>query len=345
MSRARRPNTAADEPVGATISQLAALAGVSVATISKVVNGHPDVSPDTRASVEDVIREHGYRRKRRATRATLVEVVLHAIEGDYATEMINGVARVAGAHGLAVAVSELHGLHTPDRDWIEGVLARRPAGVVAVFSGPTPAQQERLRSRGIPIVLVDPTDEPGKDVWSVGTSNWSGGLAATRHLLELGHRRIATITGSPRMLSARARLDGYRAALDTAGVPVDPALIRQGEFQIADGRRHTRDLLRLPDPPTAVVACNDGTALGAYQAAHEAGRRIPEDLSVVGFDDLPSSREMIPPLTTVRQPLREMAAAATEVIVALSQGEPPRQHRLVLATDLVVRASTAPPAR
>ncbi|MFI9814164.1 LacI family DNA-binding transcriptional regulator [Saccharothrix variisporea] len=344
MSRARRPNTDATEDSGATITQLAALAGVSVATVSKVVNGHPDVAAETRASVEGVIREHGYRRRRRATRANLVEVVLHAIEGDYATEMLNGAARVAAAHGLAVAVSELHGAHTPDRDWIEGVLARRPAGVVAVFSGPTPAQRERLRSRGIPIVLVDPTDEPGPQVWSVGASNWSGGMSATRHLLDLGHRRIATITGPSRTLSGRARLDGYRAALDTAGVPVDPALIREGDFQIADGRVHGRDLLRLPHRPTAIVACNDGTALGVYQAAHEAGLRIPEDLSVVGFDDIPSSREMIPPLTTVRQPLREMAAAATEVVVALSRDEPPKQSRLVLATDLITRSSTAPPA-
>jgi DNA-binding LacI/PurR family transcriptional regulator len=344
MSRARRPNTEPSDESGATITQLAELAGVSVATVSKVVNGHPDVAAETRASVEGIIREHGYRRRRRATRANLAEVVLHAIEGDYATEMLNGAARVAASHGLAVAVSELHGAHTPDRDWIEGVLARRPAGVVAVFSGPTPAQQERLRSRGIPLVLVDPTDEPGPEVWSVGASNWSGGLSATRHLLDLGHRRIATITGPSRTLSGRARLDGYRAALDTAGVPVDPALIREGDFQIADGRIHGRDLLRLPSPPTAIVACNDGTALGVYQAAHEVGLRIPEDLSVVGFDDIPSSREMIPPLTTVRQPLREMAAAATEVVVALSRDEPPKQSRLVLATDLILRASTAPPA-
>ncbi|XVV00532.1 LacI family DNA-binding transcriptional regulator [Actinosynnema sp. CA-248983] len=343
MSPARRPAAEPNDQAGATISQLAELAGVSVATISKVVNGHPDVAPETRATVEGVIRAHGYRRKRRATRSQLVEVVLHAITGDYATEILNGAAQVAAAHGLAVVVSELHGRHTPDRDWIEGVLARRPAGVVAVFSGPTPSQQDRLRSRGIPLVLVDPTDEPDRGVWSVGASNWSGGLSATRHLLELGHRRIATITGPFRTLSGRARLDGYRAALDNAGVKVDPALIREGDFQIADGREHTRDLLRLPDPPTAIVACNDGTALGVYQAAHAAGLRIPADLSVVGFDDIPSSREMIPPLTTVRQPLRDMAAAATEAVLALSRDELPRQSRLVLATDLVVRASTAPP--
>ncbi|NUT49835.1 MAG: LacI family DNA-binding transcriptional regulator [Saccharothrix sp.] len=345
MSPARRPNAEPNNLSGATIAQLAELAGVSVATVSKVVNGHPDVAPDTRASVEDVIREHGYRRKRRATRANLVEIVLHAIRGDYATEVIGGVAGVANANGLAVVVSELHGRHTPGRDWIEGVLARRPAGVVAVFSGPTPTQQDRLRSRGIPIVLMDPTDEPTHQALAVGTNNWNGGLSATRHLLELGHRRIATITGPSRMLSARARLDGYRAALDNAGVPVDPELIREGDFHIAEGRRHAADLLRLPQPPTAIVACNDGTALGVYQAAHEAGLRVPHDLSVVGFDDLPSSQDMIPPLTTVRQPLRDMAAAATDMIVSLARDEQPRQNRLMLATGLVVRDSTAPPRR
>jgi LacI family xylobiose transport system transcriptional regulator len=194
------------------------------------------------------------------------------------------------------------------------------------------------------LVLVDPTGEPGHSVPSVGAGNWSGGLSATRHLIDLGHRRIATITGPAHALSSRARLDGYRAALDTAGVPVDPALIREGDFQIEDGLRHTLDLLRLPDPPTAIFASNDGTAIGVYQAANEAGKRIPHDLSVIGFDDLPPAQWMIPPLTTIRQPLTEMAVAAATIVVTLARNETPPSNRLELATSLVVRGSTAPPA-
>lgn len=343
MTSTSRPPTDAAGRGGATIARIAELAGVSTATVSKVVNGRAEVAPETRALVEAVIREHGYRRQKKPNRATLVELVLHELEGAYAMEVIKGVERVAGEHELAVVLTELHGRHTPGRTWIDGVLARKPAGVITVFSAPTPAQREQLSSRKIPFVLVDPTSDPGHQFPSVGTSNWSGGLSATRHLLDLGHRRIAAITGPSDVLSSRARLDGYRAAFDAAGVPLDPTLIRVGDFNVIDGLTHGRHLLRLDEPPTAIFAFNDAQALGVYQAAHEAGVRIPHDLSVVGFDDLPSAQWAIPALTTVRQPLSDMAAAATDMVVALSQGDPLPQNRLMLATELVIRASTTAP--
>jgi LacI family xylobiose transport system transcriptional regulator len=164
-------------------------------------------------------------------------------------------------------------------------------------------------------------------------------------LLELGHRRIAIITGPDFALSSRARLDGYRAALELAGVPGDPSLIGRGDFMIEGGLAQARQLLRLPDPPTAIFACNDGQAIGVYHAAHELGLRIPDDLSVVGFDDLPPIHWILPPLTTIRQPLTEMAAAATTMLMKLAQGQPLPQRRVELGTDLVIRGSTAPPGR
>ena len=327
-----------------TIAEIAELTGVSIPTVSKVVNGRSEVAPATRALIENAIQQHGYRRRRRQPApAALLELVFHELAGPYPLELINGVEQVARAHRLGVVLSQLEGRHTPGRGWIEEVLSRRPTGVIAVFSGPDVNQRQMLRSRQIPLVLVDPTGEVGHSVPSVGAGNWNGGLAATRHLIELGHRRIAIITGPPDVLSSRARLDGYRTALDTAGLPVDPALIRVGDFQIEDGRHHTRELLRLADPPTAIFACNDGEAIGVYQAAAEVGRRIPEDLSVVGFDDLPPAQWMIPPLTTVRQPLKEMAVAAATMVVELARNRPLETDRLELATTLVVRGSTAPP--
>ncbi|MBO3749985.1 LacI family DNA-binding transcriptional regulator [Streptosporangiaceae bacterium NEAU-GS5] len=327
-----------------TIAQLAELAGVSMATVSKVVNGRSQVAPETRAMIEGLIREHGYRRqRRRITPAAAVEVVFHELAGDYPVEIIRGAGQVVRDHHMALMVSELQGRHTPGSDWIEDLLRRRPAGVITVFSGLTPDQRERLAHREIALVVLDPTGEPGRGVPSVGAGNWNGGLAAAHHLLDLGHRRIAIITGSADAMSSRARLDGYRAALDTAGVPVDPALICQGDFQIEDGLTHTRRLLALPDPPTAIFACNDGEAIGVYRAAHELGVRIPDDLSVVGFDDMPPVRWLIPPLTTVRQPLSEMAAAATAMLITLINGEPLAQNRIEFATELVVRSSTAGP--
>jgi DNA-binding LacI/PurR family transcriptional regulator len=336
----------ATRPQPLTIAQLAKRAGVSTATVSKVVNGRSDVAPDTRAAVERLIKEHGYRRqRRRVTSNALIELVFHALEGDYPIEIIKGVEQVAREHRLAVVISELRHRHTPGKGWVEDVLSRRPTGVIAVFSGLTHDQREQLATRDIPLVLLDPSGDPGHQVPSVGASNWSGGLSATRHLLELGHRRIAVITGPDYALSSRARLDGYRAALETAGVPVDPALICRGDFLIEGGLAQAHRLLRLPDPPTAIFTCNDGEAIGVYRAAYDLGVRIPDDLSVIGFDDLPPGRWAIPPLTTIRQPLTEMAAAAATMLVTLAQGGILTQSRLELGTELVTRSSTAPPSR
>jgi DNA-binding LacI/PurR family transcriptional regulator len=334
----------AEEPL--TLTQIARRVGVSAATVSKVINGRPDVGPRTRALVEEVIGRYGYRRRKKAAGpAGLIELVFHEVIGPYPVEIFQGVHRVAQGHRMAVVLSELQGKHTPGHGWAEEILARRPAGVVAVFSSLTDAQHRQLSARGIPLVLVDPSGEPGRLFPSVGAGNWAGGLSATRHLLRLGHRRIAVLAGPAYALSGRARLGGYRAAMGAAGVAVDEGLVRASGFQVEDGLFHTRELLRLADPPTAVFACNDGQALGAYRAAAEAGVRIPEDLSVVGFDDLFPVQWAYPALTTVRQPLADMAAAAAEMVLTLARGEPLPRPRAELATELIVRDSTARPAR
>jgi DNA-binding LacI/PurR family transcriptional regulator len=337
----------APEPIpegSLTIAQLAALAGVSTATVSKVVNGRSDVASATREQIEGLIRARGYRRQRRpAKSAALIDVLFHELRGLYAVEILGGVQQVAREQRLGVVVSEMGGRHVPGHDWVEEVLARRPLGVVSVFSGLTTEQSDRLYSRDIPLVLLDPTGDPDPDAPSTGASNWNGGLAAARHLLGLGHRRIAMITGPDRMEAARARLDGFRSGLDMAGVPVDPELLRHGDFEIATGRDLALELLRLEAPPTAIFACNDGTAVGVYHAAAKLGVRIPEDLSVVGFDDLPKAKWTVPPLTTIRQPLKEMGAAAARMVVALAAGETLPQQRVELATELVVRLTPERP--
>jgi DNA-binding LacI/PurR family transcriptional regulator len=273
----------------------------------------------------------------------VLELVFHALESMWVLEILRGVEQVAREHELAVVVTEMQGRLTPGRAWAEQVLARRPTGVVAVFSELTVEQQVQLSSRAIPLVVLDPTGEPLHETPSVGATNWSGGLAATRHLLELGHRRVAMISGPTEWLCCRARLDGYRAAMDAAGVPVDPELVRASILYEEGGLRDGRELLALPDPPTAIVTANDLQAVGVYEAARQAGVRIPADLSVVGFDDLPFTQWTGPPLTTVRQPLVEMGATAARMVLALASGKQPAHTRVELATTLVVRQSTAPP--
>jgi LacI family xylobiose transport system transcriptional regulator len=326
-----------------TVAGIARLAGVSAPTVSRVLNGRSGVSPATRQRVEEILRERGYQRPEMATPAPIIELVFHALESPWALEILRGVEEAAREQELAVVVTEMQGRLTPGRAWTEQVLTRRPTGVVVVFSDLTVDQQVQLSTRSIPLVVLDPTGEPLHATPSVGATNWNGGLAATRHLLELGHRRIAMLSGPTEWLCCRARLDGFQAAMDTAGVPVDQDLVRLSILYGEGGLRDGRELLALPDPPTAVFTANDLQALGVYEAAREARVRVPEDLSVVGFDDLPLVRWAGPPLTTVRQPLAEMGATATRMVLAAARGESPAQTRVELSTTLIVRESTAPP--
>lgn len=325
-----------------TVARLAHLAGVSAPTVSRVLNGQAGVALSTRQRVEEVIRQHGYRRRETNGRLAVLELVFHALDSPWALEIIQGVEQVARAKGLAVVLTEMEGRLTPGKAWTEQVVARRPTGVIAVFSELTVQQQSQLATRSIPLVVVDPIGEPLHETPSVGATNWTGGLAATRHLAELGHRRIAMISGPTGWPCVRARLDGYRAALDGAGLPADPDLVRVSTLYVEGGLRDGTELLRLPDPPTAICTANDLQAMGVYQAARRAGVRIPEDLSVVGFDDLSFAAWSVPPLTTVRQPLVRMGAVAAEMVIELAKGEAPDQKRVELATSLVVRESTAP---
>jgi LacI family xylobiose transport system transcriptional regulator len=329
----------------ATLAEIARAAGVSAPTVSKVLNGRGDVAPATRSRVEELLRLHGYQRRRgNAQPAPLLDLVFHELESAWAMEVIRGVEKVASDEGLSVVLSESAGRLSPGQTWVDGVLARRPTGVILVLSGLDPAQRAQLISRDIPFVVMDPAGDPGEDVPAIGATNWQGGVAATRHLLELGHRRIAVIGGPLRMMCSRARIDGYRAALETAGVAFDSSLVRAGDFHHEAGYAAGLELLRLPDRPTAVFTGNDLQALGLYEAARELGLSIPGDLSVIGFDDLPLSRWISPPLTTVRQPLTEMAEAAARLVLELSRGKQPSTLRVDLATRLVERSSTQAPA-
>ncbi|MCR2784851.1 MULTISPECIES: LacI family DNA-binding transcriptional regulator [unclassified Microbacterium] len=327
-----------------TLAAIATEAGVSLATMSKVLNGRTDVSPSTRARLEEHLKRHGYTRRGSSQRADAIELVFHELEASWSMEVIEGVEDVAHAAGISVVLTVSGDRHTPSSDWVDGVLRRRPVGVVLVFSDLPRPQREKLRSRGVPFAIVDPAGDPAPDVPSVGSANWSGGLAATRHLIDLGHRRIAAITGPEDMMCSLARLDGYRSAMNTAGLPIDPAWIRFGDFHPGGGERHARDLLAGADRPTAVFAGSDLQALGVIAAATAAGLSVPGDLSVVGYDDIALARWLSPQLTTVHQPLRRMGEEAARIVLRLAAGEKVDALRMDLASHLVVRGSTAPPA-
>ncbi|MFJ3139302.1 LacI family DNA-binding transcriptional regulator [Streptomyces sp. NPDC102359] len=332
-----------DEASGrVTLAAVAKEAGVSMPTVSKVLNGRSDVSRATRAKVEKLLDLHGYRRRvQPATRYPLIEIVFHELESVWAMELIRGVENVAKENRATVVLTESGTRHTPGPDWLPGVLQRRPLGVVLVFSSLPQDIKRQLRAAAIPFVVIDPAGDPDPDVPSVGSANWAGGLAATRHLTERGHRRIAIITGPEDMLCSLARLDGYRSAMAMAGLEVDQRLTRFGDFHVQGGFERAMELLEGPDRPTAIFAGSDLQALGVLEAARVKGLRVPEDLSVVGYDDVPLAQWSSPPLTTVHQPLRHMAEEASRMLLRPDVTGGAAQ-RIELATRLVVRQSTAP---
>jgi LacI family transcriptional regulator len=267
----------------------------------------------------------------------------------YATEVVQGVLDAAVEADVAVALSTRSRarrgvLAQNPTAWAEELVADGRRAVIAVVDAFTARHLAALAKLRVPIVVVDPVELPHARVTSVGATNFAGGVAATRHLLGLGHRRIGYIGGPRAATPSQARLHGFRAAMEAAGAPVPDDVVIAGNFCHQDGIDAGASLLDRPDPPTAVFAGCDEAAVGFVEAARLRGLRVPEDLSVVGFDDTQLARYASPPLTTVRQPLREMGSVALRTALRLAAGEKLDSHHVELATELVVRHSTAPPA-
>ncbi|PWI14632.1 LacI family transcriptional regulator [Streptomyces sp. Act143] len=331
---------------GPTLAVVAREAGVSVPTASKVVNGREDVAPETRRRVTEALDRLGYVRRPRFDAAkppALVDLVVHSLNSSWSGAVLQGVEEAAHDAGFEVVVSA--GLTrkrcgTPERGWLDKLIARGSSGVLFNLAELTPSQYAWLEQHRIPFVMIDPVVEPPAGVVSVGAANWQGGVSATEHLLALGHERIAVIAGHRRRMCSTARVAGYRSALASAGVRQRPEFVRHAGFDKAVARQRMLDLLDLPEPPTAVFVCSDRMALGVYEALAERGLSIPDDISVVGFDDLPEARWATPALTTVRQPLSEMAATAMRLLVRMMDGTRPEGTRTELSTRLVERGST-----
>jgi LacI family transcriptional regulator len=327
-----------------TLAIIAAEAGVSLPTVSKVVNRRPDVAAATRARVERLLDKHHYSRAgtRRRHRSGLIDLVMPGLDSPWAVEILRGVEEWGTTHETGVAVSAVRHGNARPASWTSALASHDSDGVILVTSELTTEQLGQLRSAGIPLVVVDPVNPPPPELVSVGATNWAGGLAATEHLLGLGHRRIAAIAGPEDYLCSRARIDGYRSALERAGIRFDRALVKHGDFQHEGGFLRGGELLDLVDRPTAIFAGSDQQALGVYEAARQRGLRIPQDLSVVGFDDLPVARWVSPPLTTVRQPLSEMGRVAAQMLGELIEDTSLRSRRVELSTELITRESTGP---
>ncbi|WP_419992614.1 LacI family DNA-binding transcriptional regulator [Streptomyces boninensis] len=325
-----------------TLAAIAREAGVSIATVSKVVNDRSDVAPRTRIRVQELLRQHQYLapvyRHTEPAASPTIEVQFNGDLKTYSAEALEGIIDAAAELGATVVISK----SAPAPHWARDLVSAGRRALIAVTSRYTAAHVNELNRAGLPLVVLDPLHLPHSEVNSVGATNFAGGLAATQHLLALGHRRVAYLGGPAAAVCNQARMHGYRAALEAEGAPTPAAYVRHGEFTYRTGLLGAAALLDLEEPPTAIFAGNDEIALGIFETARTRGLRVPEDLSVVGFDDTHLARMASPPLTTVRQPLREMGGVALRTALRLANGEKIESHHIELATDLVTRASTAP---
>ncbi len=331
-----------------TLSDVAGMAGTSIPTVSKVLRGGTDVSPATRDRVMEAVRAVGYARGARPSAPELdapamIDLVVNHVHGTWANGVLTGVERAATAANVDVVIT----IAREDGNWVSRLLRRPSQGAIVVLVDPAPSQFAALEAARIPVVLVTPMSEPSAAARRVGVTNWDGGRTAAEHLLALGHRRFAVVGGDRAHLYSRARIDGFRSALEVDGGA--GLTVVHGDWDRRRAAEIVAPILQGPDCPTAVFACSDVMAIGVYDAAKAAGLRVPEDLSVVGFDDVPEASWGAPPLTTVRQPIAEMGEVAVRLLLAASEQtveqEAAELPRVDLSTSLVVRQSTARPAR
>lgn len=325
-----------------TIGDVARAAGVSIPTVSKVINQRDGVAPSTMLRVQQVVEELGYEtslvaRSLRSSRTGVIGILVTEFE-PFSTELLRGISRATTGTGyeLLAYAGLLTGVDRPG--WERRSLSRLSGTLIdgAIVVTPTSA----LPSSSIPVVAIDPHTGPEGHA-TVDADNEGGAVDAVEHLLALGHTRIAHLHGRADLASAQLREAGYRRALTAAGIDVDERLLRDGGYQEDQSAAAARELLMMPDRPTAVFAANDSSAFGVLRAAAELGLRVPEDLSVVGFDDVPQASTTTPPLTTVVQPLAELGSRAVEMLLTMLRGEVASDH-VRLPTTLRVRRSTGP---
>jgi LacI family transcriptional regulator len=333
-----------------TIRDVADRAGVSVATVSKVLNDRHGVAAATLARVREVIDELGYEsslvaRSLRNHRTNVIGILVWAIE-PFSAELLKGAARAVRESGYELVVYSAGGEGAEHVGWERRYLSRLSGTLIdgAVIVTPT----EVTSQLDAPVVTVDPHaggEQGEQGVPTVGSDNFHGARLATEHLLELGHRRIGFLGRPPRDLeSSRQREQGYRSALQAAGLAVDPDLVTVAGYDEATSREATLRLLRQPEPPTAIFAANDLSAISTIDVAMTLGMRVPEDLSIVGFDNVPESVMARPALTTVDQAIQLMGQRAVEMLLEILAGHEPARRHVLLPTRLVVRDSAVPPA-
>lgn len=333
-----------------TMAQIAQETGVSITTVSKVLNNLPGVGEQTRARIQKVVERHDYvqnhaARHLRKGQSGLIDLVLMRLEGGYDVGIMHGIQDALEKSGHRLVVFATNEDETTERLWLRRLLDQSTDGVLLLLPYEKVGITDALMAQQIPFIAIGDRNEPTTIFPTIGSTIWLGGYTATEYLISLGHKRIGIITGPLHLMTSRARLAGYREAHEREGIPIDPTLICEGNYLLGDGIQQTYTLLDLADPPTAIFTGNDAQATGAYQALYQRNICIPDDVSVIGFDDVMYTAQMAPPLTTIRQPLVEMGRMATNMLLRLIDGQPLDSNHVELSTSLVIRQSCTQPRK
>jgi LacI family transcriptional regulator len=323
-----------------TLKDLARLAKVSTVTVSNVLNQRPNVSRETRVRVMDAVRRTGYTANLAARglaggRTNILGVLVPDLSTQYLGEIVRGVSAEVRNVGMEMLISTALNTNS-ERNQLH-LLQHITDGLILILPHTDDDEIQILEQEGVPIVMVDHRGSTIK-LPAVDVDNYTGSRQATEYLLSLNHTRVGFVAGLH--AASLTRLRGYKEALLNAGIPFDKTLVVQGDFSQPGGFTATTKLLALVKPPTAIFAANDESAFGAIEAIKEHGLRVPNDISVIGFDDIPMASQVFPPLTTVRQPLAEMGVAAVRMMIAKLRGVEPPSNRITLPTELVVRETT-----
>jgi len=323
-----------------TIEDVARIAGVSVSTVSRVLNGRIDVSRDTKQRVLDVVEEAGFTtnlaaRSMRSLKKNLIGLIMPDIAYPFAIEVMKGVNRAIAESEFDLLVYTTGNVRKSGRAHAEKKYVSLLSNSISdgvIIVAPVVAEFNTNQ----PIVSIDPVmSYPNYP--SVHATNYHGAVDAMEYLLSLGHKRIGYIGGRVELESSNRRLSGYRDSLEKAGIPIDETLITSGDYTTQTGISGARQLLSLPQPPTAIFASNDQMAMGVYQVIQEEGFRIPEDISLIGFDNIPESKYL--GLTTVDQFISEMGYKATEMLIKIIKGFPLEDETHKMQTKLIIRSS------
>lgn len=327
-----------------TIREVAAYAGVSSATVSHVINGTRFVSDTVREQVQKAMTELGYRpnalaRSLRRGETRTLGLILPDSANPYFAEMGRAIEAAAFKRGYSVILCNTENDSEKELMYTEVLANKQVDGMIFVASGEKNETLSQIARNGLPLVVVD-REMGSLDLDTVTTNNYEGGLVATLYLLSLGHRLIACITGPSNITPSAERITGYREALRQANIPVDESLLVRGDFHAPSGYQCAMQLFQASPRPTAIFVCNDMMSIGVIRAASQLGLRIPEDVSIIGFDDIELASYTTPPLTSVAQPKEEIGQLVVALLTERIKNPtlPPRRN--VLATRLVIREST-----